>query len=516
METKRRVLVADDSAITITIAIARGILRSAGYEVLTAADGLAAMNLALRQVPDLIIADVEMPEMTGLQLIRLLKGDPRTQSIPVLILSGHTEQYEQFWGRETGADDYVLKPFSPETLLGRVAMLLERHAAGPRSRPSPDMADTSPAEALERINASLERRLFALTVIQDITELAATTHGERNMVAALLERLSRLLDFTAAVVSLAQGGHTYLLVRRAIHPAAVESLQASVGSALPAPDGPRPAPALLGGMDLIAASAASGAPALLLLPLRVSGQVLGGLGIAREAERPFREPEREILDLVAGQAGLVLDHARLEEVERAHADALRRQADELRLMNEQLAAVSVTDGLTGLYNRRYLDQRLTEEVARARRYGLRLACLMVDIDHFKQMNDRFGHQQGDQVLRATADVLRTTARTSDVVGRYGGEEFCVLAPGADTTAGVILAERIRAGVSERAFSFGDQTVRVTVSVGVAECRGDSTPEGLIAEADRALFAAKTAGRDRVCSAPDAAATPRQHAGGASG
>ncbi len=164
-----------------------------------------------------------------------------------------------------------------------------------------------------------------------------------------------------------------------------------------------------------------------------------------------------------------------------------------------------TDVLTGWHNRRYLQVRLQEELARARRDGKNLVCLMVDVDHFKRVNDQWGHAAGDAVLRELAHRIDSQVRASDVAARYGGEEFVVLMPNTDTASGEKLAERIRGEIAAAPFDLpDDETITVTISIGIA----DVTPsadnddlktvgESLIARADVALYKAKSDGRDRV-------------------
>lgn len=176
---------------------------------------------------------------------------------------------------------------------------------------------------------------------------------------------------------------------------------------------------------------------------------------------------------------------------------IKREAENLRHSNAQLTALSMTDSLTGVYNRRYLDQRLEEEVARSHRHGYALSCLMIDIDHFKRVNDRYGHQEGDRVLQAIGTVIRQAVRISDVVGRYGGEEFTVIAPSTSLLSAMVVGERIRTRVEQCEFRIADDTVHVTVSIGVAELTPSGSAQSLIAAADRALYLAKTAGRNRV-------------------
>ncbi len=155
------------------------------------------------------------------------------------------------------------------------------------------------------------------------------------------------------------------------------------------------------------------------------------------------------------------------------------------------------DGLTGIFNRRYLDDRLESELAYAKRHQAALTLLLADLDHFKRVNDDFGHRAGDQVLRDFAQLLASHVRTEDVVARYGGEEFAVVCRGTDEKQAAVLAERLRSAVEKETFLHDAQQIPVTVSIGIAGTReqGEYDREGLVEAADRALYAAKSAGRN---------------------
>jgi diguanylate cyclase (GGDEF)-like protein/PAS domain S-box-containing protein len=174
----------------------------------------------------------------------------------------------------------------------------------------------------------------------------------------------------------------------------------------------------------------------------------------------------------------------------------QREAEEGRekLMTE-LAARAATDALTSLANRRAAAEALATEIERARRYGRPLAVVLFDIDHFKRINDDFGHEAGDKVLKVFADVLKATARGSDIVARWGGEEFLAILHEADIDAGFAFAERVRSALTASNIAH-----HVTVSGGVASLREAETPEGLVRRADEALYEAKRTGRDRIVSA----------------
>lgn len=175
-----------------------------------------------------------------------------------------------------------------------------------------------------------------------------------------------------------------------------------------------------------------------------------------------------------------------------------RLLDHLDKLSEKRRELALRDPLTGLYNRRYLTERLVEEMARASRQKQPLSYLMVDIDHFKKLNDTYGHLAGDKILKELAKRLHLACRAMDVVGRFGGEEFFVILPGTDSGTAAEVAERIRRSIDDKPFAAGEFLIRVQVSVGGAQRAAKfEHVNQLIESADRALYAAKTAGRNRV-------------------
>jgi two-component system cell cycle response regulator len=229
----------------------------------------------------------------------------------------------------------------------------------------------------------------------------------------------------------------------------------------------------------------AGIESIAMIPLRHKGKLLGSINFgSKDAARFTTVHAIDFFEHLGVIASFALENA----VNRAR---LRRSG--------------FTDVLTGWNNRRYLHVRLNEELARARRDATTLTCLMLDIDHFKRVNDSFGHGAGDEVLKEIASRIESQVRASDVAARYGGEEFVILLPNTDTISGELLAERIRQEIQSVPFNLADrENLTVTVSIGIA-CtsprRDDSdlktTGESLVARADVALYQAKSAGRNRV-------------------
>ncbi len=218
--------------------------------------------------------------------------------------------------------------------------------------------------------------------------------------------------------------------------------------------------------------------------------------------RPFTGEERRLIQEMFGVLQLVEEsEARYEELEQRML-TLQRENFDLIVKNRALSEVSSRDSLTGLYNRWFVMEKIDSELNRALRHGSPMSELMLDVDHFKRINDTWGHPAGDQVLKGIGQLLRDSCRVYDVPGRYGGEEFCIVLPATKAGNTNVVAERIRQRLAETELACGDTSVVVTASIGIA---GTDTPDdgevlspaGLIERADQALYSAKHNGRNRI-------------------
>ncbi|MFH1146895.1 MAG: sensor domain-containing diguanylate cyclase, partial [Pseudomonadota bacterium] len=240
-------------------------------------------------------------------------------------------------------------------------------------------------------------------------------------------------------------------------------------------------------------------------PLIIGEELLGVLFVQKEKEI-VQDPK--LLDMYAVQAVNLIQHSKLyEELDRRNLELNKKNQELLDLLGRltqseklrtQFEKLSYIDALTGIPNRRYLEIRINEELSRSKRHGFSMACLMMDIDHFKSINDTYGHAAGDQVLKELGELLRNRKRAYDVVGRYGGEEFAMLFKQIDQADTFTVADRVRAAIEHHEFVFEGRPIKVTVSMGIAAVKPSSndTIISILQKADEALYAAKQGGRNR--------------------
>jgi diguanylate cyclase (GGDEF)-like protein len=240
---------------------------------------------------------------------------------------------------------------------------------------------------------------------------------------------------------------------------------------------------------------------MMVLPFSASDKIIGCLELISAVPRRFDELDYHLTSLVAAHLSSCLESIRTRE-ELAQANASLRDRDRrLTQLNQRLAELAQTDEATGLFNKRRLFEQLEAEIARAKRYGEILSCLMLDIDHFKRINDSFGHEAGDRFLREVGSLLRRSVRVTDFVARYGGEEFTLILPRTDSKGAHSVAEHLRLDIKNHLFEFSGTQIPLTVSIGIASCTKFDNLDAhqIILSADTALYQAKHAGRDRVCS-----------------
>jgi two-component system cell cycle response regulator len=452
-----RVLVVDDIPVNVKLLEAKLLVEY--YEVVTANDGPNALVVAKEQRPDIILLDVMMPGMDGYEVCTKLKADPATAHIPVVMVTALNEVGDRVRGLEAGADDFLTKPVNDVALFARIRSLVR----------------------LKR--ASDEWRAREATAVDlGVTSSAGETVDEKAPGTVLLAA-DGLWDSEALQETLEAQGHT---VEYAEDDAATVA-KASAGNydIVMIGDGDRSGDALRLCSQLRSEPETRHGPILLLVP-------------EGSDERLAKALELGINDY------LVRPVERDELIARTWTQ-IRRKRYEDRLRDNYMVSVNaaVTDALTGLYNRRYLESHFERISDRLKNEGKPISLLMLDVDHFKAVNDTYGHDVGDIVLQAIAKRLVSNLRGFDTAIRFGGEEFVVLLPDAPLTAAVSTAERLCKAISASPVPIPGKPdgLQVTASLGTATvAAGEEILDMMVKRADEALYQAKEAGRNRVITA----------------
>jgi two-component system cell cycle response regulator len=448
-----RVLVVDDILANTRLLEAR--LTAEYFEVLTAASGREALGILARERVDVVLLDVMMPGMDGFEVCRRIKSQARTQHIPVVMVTALDQIADRIQGLGAGADDFLTKPVDDVALITRV-------------------------KNLARLKLLNDEMMVRLSTSREIGSPATSTlnwseagTGGRILVVDDQPRQSQRLAETLA------SAHTVDVAADAADvPTLVAQTQPDcliVSLALTKSDGLRLC------STLRSTDATRHLPIIIIVDTGDEARLLRGLdmGVNDYVSRPLDPNE-------------VRARVRTQVTRKRHTDILRSNIAES-------VEAAITDGLTGLHNRRYMETHLNALVAKACESGRPLSLLVADIDFFKRVNDTHGHDAGDAVLREFAARFRRNTRGIDLACRMGGEEFVIIMPDTDLRRAFQVGERLRACVAADPFQLSTaQRLRVTASVGLSTLeRSDDSAEALFKRADRALYVAKRDGRNRV-------------------
>lgn len=487
--TPRRILIADDSVVSRRLAST--LLERAGYQTSMAEDGFQAIQAVHEYWPDLIVLDVMMPLINGYQVCRLLKSDPVTQDIPIIMLTAKAQRTDRYWGLSTGANAYITKGQEIDDLVKRVQEVLEQASLRPSSKRLAGTQPTTPFDILARVNDLLDRRLYEATIMNEITQLASPIRDYRSTVRAAVQKFSRALEFDAAGLLLETDDEIalHIVPFRRGSPARLASLEAEMLRQAGIPEG---SAAQIRRYDHTALEESAeprgergghdgGFAHTHAIAIRRGDRGGDGVVVLAGKHRLLVGPEDEIaLHRLVAQAAVVIDNARLYE---------------------QIRNMATLDGLTGAYNHSHFHELLEQELVRGQRYRRPFSLLMLDIDHFKRVNDTFGHQTGDRALQGFVARCKEELRETDILGRYGGEEFVILLPETGLTRARMVAERLRESIAGMTLTAGGDKLNMTVSIGVTawpECGKDDVGS-VISKADTALYKAKHEGRNRVAT-----------------
>ncbi|MBV9512247.1 MAG: PleD family two-component system response regulator [Caulobacteraceae bacterium] len=446
-----RILVVDDIEANVRLLEAK--LTAEYYDVITASDGPTALAVAAAEHPDIVLLDVMMPGMDGFEVCRRLKEDSITRHIPVVLVTALDGRNDRIAGLEAGADEFLNKPIDDVMLFSRVRSLTRLKTV---------------IDELRQREASGRR----IGVIAGAASRLAGTGG-RIIICDDNERQAQRIAAELAIE----------------HRPLVET------------DPEKAHLTARGPVDLLIINAnARGFDGLRLAAQMRSDETTRHLPILAVIDPDERARMVKALEIgVNDVLPRPIDPQELSARARTQIKR-KRYTDFLRNNLDQSLELAVTDQLTGLHNRRYMAGQLGALVARAAKGGEAVGALLIDVDHFKKINDNFGHDVGDEVLQEFAVRLASNVRAVDLPCRYGGEEFGVIMPETGLAAAERIAERIRLHVAGSPFRVcgGKEILTVTISVGVAASMGeDDTPEALLKRADAGVYEAKAAGRNKV-------------------
>ena len=448
-----RILVVDDNPANRKLLEVR--LNAEYFDVLTATNGPDAIAMCEKAMCDIVLLDVMMPEMDGFEVCRRLKSHISTAHLPIVMVTALDQPADRVRGLEAGADDFVTKPIDEMQLIARVRSLARlkvvidelRNRANttvalgmiaPFATPSAEDGRRGRLLIVDDRKSSSERIMQALAPHHAVTV-------ESNAQEAMFKAAEDNVD--VIIVSLGLTGYDALRLCSQIR--ALERTR--------------------------------NLPILVIADLEDRQRVLRGLelGINDWLSRPVDRQE-------------LLARVRTQLRQKRYADSLREKV-------QQSIELALFDPLTGLNNRRFLESHLSTMLENARMRRSPLTLMILDIDHFKRVNDTYGHDSGDEVLRGFADRLRGIIRGGDLLCRLGGEEFVIVMPGVNVTAATRIAERARQAIEQEAFVMAatGQVINITTSVGLAERRDDNDPHQLYRRADQALYRSKADGRNRV-------------------
>jgi len=454
-----RVLVVDDVPANVKLLEAR--LSAEYFDVTTASNGIEALALCERAECDIILLDVMMPELDGFEVCRKIKSNPLTHHIPVVMVTALDQPSDRVRGLEAGADDFLTKPVTDIALISRV------------------------------------RSLARLKMVTDELRMRAVTSKEIG-----LQNPDR-----EAMLDTGRGGRVLIVDDR---PISYERIVKTLSAEHTVDVEINPNEALFrsaeGNYDLVVVS--------------LNLQEFDGLRLCSQIRSLERTRNLPILALAESDSTaklargleigvndyLVRPIDKNEMLARVRTQVKKKRYTERLRDNMQMSIeLAITDGLTGLFNRRYMETHLGTLVDQSAARGKPITVLVLDIDYFKAINDSYGHDAGDDVLREFALRIRKATRNIDLACRYGGEEFVIVMPETDMAVATAVAERLRRRIATEPFAIqkGARHLEVTISIGIAALSGiNDNAATILKRADQALYRAKRDGRNRVV--PDAA------------
>ncbi len=467
-----KVLVADDSPLVLRLV--EKVLQAAGHSVVTARDGLEAVEKAFAEDPSLVILDVSMPRLNGYQACRLLKHEPATRGTPVVILTTKDQPRDRFWGLQTGADYYLTKDAEPQ----KIGELVQNILSGEPPRTGKG-TDATTVDVMARVNDLLDRKLYEASLLSEATR-AGRGKLFHEAFAGVMGLLAQVVDHTLSAFAFVEGTDLEVVVypARPVAAGLTEEMKARVleAAAANSPTLTRVAVQVIGPPGGPIGTDEKTLGPVSTFPVVVGGSFVGLLAVAGRSAARLDSDKSSLLDRLAEQTHMVLENSRLAE---------------------RVRGLQTRDAVTGLLTRESAVMMLRSEYERAARYDEGLSVLLVGIDRLADIAAMHGSVAADAVRREGARLLTDLLRTMDVVARYGNDEFLAFLPHTVLDEAGKTAERVRTQVEARAFRSGSRELKATASIGFAGFPGPGSAEELLRAADEALGRAREAGGNTV-------------------
>ena len=477
----KKILLVEDSETQLKF-LKEGLIEH-GFEVETASNGSEAYKKVYTYAPDMVVSDIMMPAIDGYQLCRMIKNVEETKKIPVILLTVLDKKIDNFWGKKAGAQLFLSKSIDIKELVNNINATMRRYPVTEEYKQNLIEKDGSDNSAQFRLNAILNDLLLKSTFSNEFRNLSDFLNYERILVEKMFSLLSSFVEYHVAGIYFASPDEfaenivyldtlgrnlpktllsdvSYDFFRKMEEQKSIKNSKFEVVRMLLGKE-----------LDYEYADLTS----KIVIPLIFDKKLIGGICFYTRHDvdySSFRYFDIMISELLA-------------------IFKMKYQYTEKEFM-------SVLDGLTGLYNRRQFEISFEQEYNRTKRHPSDFSLALLDIDFFKKVNDNYGHQYGDYVLKTIADLMKQSFRKTDLLYRYGGEELVIIMPETNIEGAQIPVQRLRRMVEDYDFNYNGVKSKVTVSIGLTmNHQNFSSAAEILKSADEALYRAKESGRNRV-------------------
>lgn len=479
-----KILLIDDSITQLKVLKLQ--LENAGFLVETAQDGAEGYRKIFEVAPDVVMSDIIMPNLNGYQFCRLLKNNQLCSDIPVVLLTVLDKKIDKFWADKSGADKFISKTTPFDEIANLATELIQTRPISDECKAKLLKNTISDESVQNQINSILDDLLMTSTFLNEFRDLGEYVSHEKVLIEKTFKLLSSFVDYNVAglfFANLDKNEKFILHLDVNNYPVSnfvIEKMKRDFFSGMP---GMKDFAISDFGHDIVREKILDEQKIVSIeefssvhfIPIFVENKFYGGVCFYNKDE--FNYTEFKFYKTMVSELTLLFN---------------------MRYLYSETEYLSVTDGLTGLYNRRHFDANVEREFLRTRRYPADLSLALVDIDFFKRVNDTYGHQFGDYVLKEISNLVSSSFRKTDMVYRYGGEELAVMLTGTSLESSEIPLSRLLEKIANFKFSYNGEETNLTVSVGVsANLSSVQNQKELVENADKALYKAKETGRNKV-------------------